>query len=733
MAIGLDERYITDLSIQQYFVDKDTGLPLANGLVYFYEDDNRNLLKPVYELTGAPPNYCYAPLPNPMTLSAVGTPMDADGNDVAVYFFPYENNGTTLQLYYIATFDQNAVPQITREAWPNLTSGNDPVADAGQGVTNELSNPVFSDVLFDSPVTLTYTGNSETLFTIAPDWKVRVVHTAGGSIIVTRTTVAGSLGYPTNPPYTITIGAGANATALELIQDLDGVPGLWSKKVGVANGYVASNITLAHNTSATLIYRNSLGNEQVLLTAVNISGVFAEYRNTVQLEPSDNTQIPPSGGIDFVISLDPTTPSTFTSVQAVGMAANELNVPFDEIPQNRVVDHLFHYYKPQLEQKPIPSYLVGWNFAQNPAQWGSVFAVAAIGDNQSDYVWDQTIVFQDIDIGFSAARHATGALEITIEVVDTRIALIQYLEQAVTREALNDEIAIHIAANKSTGDDVIGTVSLWYTSAALPDMTGGTNDSLVSAIDVNGVVTAGNGTWAEVPRRNGEAAKFTLTSTPNVENYNDYDFNGWDMAGIAAVTTATNMAIVISFPSQANTDVLEFHSITLSGGDIATRPAPISMQESLQECQRYYEKSYGSGIVPATVSLPNAIVAAQKSSLEDAGPNFDLVGEAFSIEFKAEKNSIVPDITIYSPNSGTVDRVYSKMRVTVTGTAANADVTLSTFWTQAGLGDTGVYYEVTASTIAANTVASNGTTDTINLCSSYLIFHYVADARIGIA
>jgi len=60
----------------------------------------------------------------------------------------------------------------------------------------------------------------------------------------------------------------------------------------------------------------------------------------------------------------------------------------------RQIDHLFHYYKPLLAYKPIPSALIGWDFPTNPAQFGVTGSTGAIGANKSAYAWDQTILFQ---------------------------------------------------------------------------------------------------------------------------------------------------------------------------------------------------------------------------------------------------------------------------------------------------------------------------------------------------
>ncbi len=78
----LNPSYMIAPSLEQYYVDKDTGLPLAKGVVTFYKDQARTVLKPIYTISGSPPNYTYVQLPNPVSLSATGTFQDANGNNV---------------------------------------------------------------------------------------------------------------------------------------------------------------------------------------------------------------------------------------------------------------------------------------------------------------------------------------------------------------------------------------------------------------------------------------------------------------------------------------------------------------------------------------------------------------------------------------------------------------------------------------------------------------------------
>lgn len=116
---GLDPKYLIAPSLEEYFVDKDTGAPLAAGIVTFYSDINRNVLKNVYTLSGAPPNYSYIQLPNPNTLTSVGTFTDGFGNNVLPYYYPYDASGN-VENYYITVVSAGNIQQFTREGFPNV-------------------------------------------------------------------------------------------------------------------------------------------------------------------------------------------------------------------------------------------------------------------------------------------------------------------------------------------------------------------------------------------------------------------------------------------------------------------------------------------------------------------------------------------------------------------------------------------------------------------------------------
>jgi len=127
--MSLDPKYIIAPALEQYYVDKDTGLPLSNGTLEFFSDVNRADHKPIYTISGSAPNYTYTELPNPLPLSAVGTPEDEAGNNIIPYYYPYDEDGN-VELYYVVCKSEDDVEQFTREAWPNFAGpGADTQAD----------------------------------------------------------------------------------------------------------------------------------------------------------------------------------------------------------------------------------------------------------------------------------------------------------------------------------------------------------------------------------------------------------------------------------------------------------------------------------------------------------------------------------------------------------------------------------------------------------------------------
>lgn len=120
--------------LQDYLVDKDTGLPLVNGLISLYKDNSRLVYKNWYYQTGAPGAYTWVALDNPLHLSSVGTIQDPNGNDVIPFYYPYnESNSNVREPYYITVYstDENGdqdVLQFTRENFPFAGDNSSPTS-----------------------------------------------------------------------------------------------------------------------------------------------------------------------------------------------------------------------------------------------------------------------------------------------------------------------------------------------------------------------------------------------------------------------------------------------------------------------------------------------------------------------------------------------------------------------------------------------------------------------------
>lgn len=599
--MALDNRYVTTVSLDEYFVDKDTGLPLAGGQIFFYKDSDRLIPKNVYELSGAPPNYTYEALPNPLILSAVGTPMDNNGNDISIYYYPYDDNDN-IELYYVVVKNSNGVEQFTREGWPNTTAANN-TGGSSSSIVNALSNPQFALVNFlpTNPLTISYVGNATDTIAIAPDWDLIINHTNDGSLTVARTAVAGISAYPGNPPYTLTITPGLNIAALQLRQRLSNNPNIFSPAAGQPNGYISGSILLGPNSSIlSMTYSpNDIGNQtETILSANNNTGNYTEFNNTIQLPPSTNVNTGDTGFVDIFINLPIAAATILSNIQIVGLNSNVQGVTYEQTTVRRQIDQLFNYYSPLLQYKPINSYLIGWDFPLNPAQFlGSNIAASAAGANTSRYIWDQTLSFQSANNGAAISRPASGALRVTATNA-TQFALIQYLPQATARELLNNPLSVNIAALTPQAGGLVGTVSLWYTTDAnLPSAAA--NNSIVATLNATGKPATFNGNWTEVTRNGLGNANFTIGNSATT-NFNDYGFMGWNLNGIAGVNTATWFAIVVGFSTLNAAQTVDFQSVCVGPGNIPTRPAPQSQSTVLMECRRFYQQSFDNGVIPTT-------------------------------------------------------------------------------------------------------------------------------------
>lgn len=151
--------YVSCFPLQEAILDKDTGLPLADGVVSFFQDAARTVPKNVYYQVGSPGNYDFAVLGvnGVVTLSSIGTFVDGSGSNVIPFLWPFVGDpvtspSTTPQQYYIEV--QSAAPnlvlQFTVQNWPpNVMESN----SSGSGVNSFMVHTYTSGTATYAPTT----------------------------------------------------------------------------------------------------------------------------------------------------------------------------------------------------------------------------------------------------------------------------------------------------------------------------------------------------------------------------------------------------------------------------------------------------------------------------------------------------------------------------------------------------------------------------------------------------
>lgn len=720
--------------LQEYFVNKDTGFPLAAGVVEFFSDAAFTVPKDVYQQnqSGSAGNYTYTyvNLGSKLILSSVGTFQDNNGNDIIPFLYPFtgtppatstDRPDGTIELYFIRVWSKDpsvysdAVLQFTRSGWPPNFSSIGSFNDDFDSTQNIYSNPQFSEVSFTvDPATSVYTYpvSGAVTLNIAPGWTLSANTSSSGNIRLKQIELNNT--YLTEPSYAIQIDTDSSITQLKLTQRINQSPRI------LYNQYVSAfllarclnNIEVAITTT----YTPSSGTPVLILQgSTSSNGEFTEIAGvdnvSVIIDGTVNTDPPSSGYVDLVTSFDSGRILQFTSFQAITVLDPNSLVPFVEQSTPQMTNALFWYYKPQLEYKPIPSYALGWDFGMNPFQAQGIGAVGPYnitGPGKSFYVADQTILFQNTTNTTTVSRENNRYIKLAVSGSATSLALIQYLGPSEAAELLNNPVCSLVRGNISSGT-VVGQIRLYFTQDAnLPTL--GADEtancySLVSAVNTTSATpTVGGGgnygTWTEVPRNNEGTAYFTLTATNT-----SFGFAGWDASSVSGIASATYFAIVVSLAEIPTGQNVQFEHISLQKGDIPTPPAALSFGETLTGLQQYYEKSYDWSTVPTTATAIGsyAYVAYLVGSTEFA----------LTVPYKVSKRAI-PSFTA-SPTT------YSNM-----GIISVDDGAYSVVYEQ-GVTNRPVVTVISSQnnfwfTVDATSISLNKTIE----------FQFVADARFGV-
>lgn len=727
--------FVALFPIQEVIIDKDTDEPLSNGIVTFFEDNDRTVLKPIYQQTQLPDNtYTFVELNNPLILTSIGTFADDNGNDIIPFLYPYVGLPTDairgeLDLYYITVYAANPPVgngslQFTREAWPPNTEDDSGIQEDGSSI-NQISNPQFVEVNFVQSQGLTVAISGSTTIHVAPDWDILTTGTGTVTIqqiIVTNSTIA------SNAPYALQIASSGTGVTIQMRQRISHSPRLFYNKYVSSYCAVASADGVAHQITLTYTASDGTPSVQLARDSCSADGSYTPISDTVQIIGTVNTDGADVGYVDFIVGFDAGITIRLTSFQMVEVTDENKDPGFFELSSPRQEDFLFHYYKPQLFYKPIPSYTLGWDFPFNPCQeLSTTVGVSTLpSNNQSRYIADQTIAFEAIKNVLSYVFNASTGMGVSTA-TNTQFSIIQYLGSRSARELLSSTMAMQVEGLVTSGT-IVCNLSIYYTNdSTLPDITsGGPYLSIVNTMSA-GLPSSLNGTWTKVNRGKLGQASFTISST----TAQTFNFNGWD-ATSNSLGSVQFLAVVMSFNTLLTTQTVRVNYATLMSGDIATVPPPMTREETLMALREYYEKSYNLNTTPPSATLTGALSFPMGNYLTSTA--VQTIPQSFNIQYTVAKRANVTP-TVY-PTEGTLtagDVTIYLAQSLFDGTgyvATSGNITLipgsNPRWTVTASNNGANYQSIGLNSLVASTGVS------LAKSTGWMNLQYIADARYGV-
>jgi hypothetical protein len=726
--MSLDERYFVTADLEEYFVDKDSGLPLAGGTLTFYRDVARTTPKTVFQLSGAPPNYTYTAMPNPITLSSVGTVQNAGGDNEVIYYFPFDDEGN-LDRYYVVCRDSNGVEQFTREAWPNITAADNPI-NSDFPIQNQISNAQFTKVFINENQSTVYTVSAATnqIFAFAPNWDFVISGT--GTVTIERIAIAGNDNVATSPPYVLDVTLSGGITDCKLRQRLNVNSGLWASTadapIFLAGTLIARNEG-AGTTGIQMFYVESSGGLPV--TIVDAAFDNAGYQlltgvTAAAVPASTNTDLGNEGYIDIYLSFNPSSHVRISSIQVVPTLdeAGGNFLQYDLNSSNREQAFMGDYYIPRLNIRPSASLLTAWDFPLNPFQFAASGNIGAT----ATYICDQTIALRGASGAVAYAKDAvTGGLALTTAGTNDAFYLMQYLSGDDAKKILGTPLSVNVFGYvTSVSDDVTMRVYLFRapSTSTIPTLP-----TSIGTVATSGVFTVAAAGWTEIPRSGLDTATAILpaiaTNAAINNEDNDMGFTGWELVDSTQIGNTDKFAMVVTFAYADASTVITINSISLIPSNIPARPAPKSFDDVVRQCQYYYEKSYDLGVYAGAVSNNGLLALGMNPTL--AAGTYGAVPLNFSIIYNTRKR-IPVNPSIYSIG-GTLGSVF--VQVFHTNALANSGNAALTNWTQTTSGQTQALFQPVDLSVA---ILGAGSVQYAASADAAIYFHFIADARLGI-
>jgi hypothetical protein len=606
---------------------------------------------------------------------------------------------------------------------PNM-SGNVTPSDLTVSEGNLISNPQFSQISFTSPLMITTAGN----YNVAPGWTLALVGT--GTATVTQVVTANSQNaIPATPPYFLQIVTNGWTSAI-LEQTFEGIGAFAQGTFFNMSAYLIAN---SGSPLMSFIYApSSPGTPQNFFTGA-ITGTWTQYQGNITVAASSDSTLNSASYINMEIVLPSTGNVSISNVQITQVgSATVTNQPYLQQSLESQINQLFYYYEDSILIKPKNTLLTGWNFALNPFQF--VAPAVATVVSQCSYVADQTILYQATASSVSTGQvtaNNTETFSVGAILASNKFALIQYIDAASIAPYWGYSVSSLVRAILNSTQSSPSSVQLkmrliWNTS--IPSANSSTYP-IASWAGTDPVFAAG---FTAISPSNDPA--YTLPTTYNTGlGGNAFPNFAFDDFILPKATTATQtLAIVIYSVGNMNqasppAESILFDKISLVPNQFAIDTNPETWDESLRKCQYYYEKSLDNSIQPGTADAASFLTSSQYYVVTGTTPNWNasVYPSAFSFNFNVVKRA-VPAILMYSPSAGTIGNVDAVFW----DSSARAGLSLAVIsnWSAPVVGTKGVVFTPFSVTPI---LSAAGFSQTTNVGTGFIEYHYSANARIG--
>lgn len=642
---------------------------------------------------------------NPIQFLANGTlPVDIFFDPNVVYRLEVRHGNTQSDplIYLIENYE------------PGTGGGSDINVDLTS--ENQVCNPQFAEIYFNSPFVA---GSISTQnIDVGAGWVLEL--TGAGTLTLERqplnnstTTINSS-----NAPYALRILLAGAWTKAYLRQRFNQNGMLWANKT-VSSAITARVEGVGVSISATLEDSNGtvLGG---VLPSTDINGNFEEYTGNLLLPATSNPDLPPSAYIDYKLLLPNAVDIYVTSFQLIASDLEDFQPGFEQTSIDRQIDHTFHIYKDSILLQPKDSILTGWDFALNPWQSRLSTSQNVVGN---EYTADQTIIVQqkyvedatDENVAVSRGTFAENyAFKVTSVTNTNKFSMIQFIDAATVRPYWGNTVSALLklkGVKKSAASTLRFKMQLIYKNG-LPATLSQTTP-IATWTDVSESVPTLAAGWTAILPKNNPVYDINNTLT-------SYSFDGFSLP----VSLGDDMTLGIMFyllddmDAASTADAINFESCSLVPNEFAIEANPLTFNQTLQDCMYYYETSFPFGEV-GTATEENQITTPMLST---SLVNSSIHAQSFNLAYREIKR-VTPDITLYSGQSTTADRVYVVLRRTGAG-SLTAEVPL-TNWTIVGAGVKNTNYQ-------ANSAAALATTATAGtIVDAMMMYQYVLNARLG--